>query len=346
MDKISVIIPIYNVEKYLEECIKSVVNQTYKNLEIILVNDGSLDESEKIIDKYYKKDSRIKVITKENKGLSSARNEGIRQATGEYILHVDGDDYISNCCCEQLIRRAKSENLDIVIGDIRIFDNIKEKYWQDSDLGTNVIDGKLFLKKYYFVGKATNAIWNKLIKKELYINEGIFHPLDISLGEDAATLSRILLKAKRVGKIDVIIYNYRNNLQSMTKNKNKNILEYKKAFEIVKNYFYMNNENFFFDLYSISFLNNLYYSEILQVPYKIAKKESMDFYLEAWKDFELNCSKMTKDKVLKKNISKKRNFLITIYGLNKNLGHLLNFWWRKISKSFEIFNSKRLNKKL
>lgn len=114
MDKISVIVPVYNVEDYLEECINSILGQTYKNLEIILVDDGSTDNSSKICDIYEKKDKRIKVIHKENGGLSSARNEGLKYRTGEYISFVDSDDFIDKTMYEKLYSAIKKYDADVV----------------------------------------------------------------------------------------------------------------------------------------------------------------------------------------------------------------------------------------
>ena len=102
VNKISVIVPIYNVEKYIDRCIKSIVNQTYKNLEIILINDGSLDKSGQICDTWESKDNRIKVIHQMNSGVSVARNTGLENATGEYVTFVDSDDYIEPKYCEIL----------------------------------------------------------------------------------------------------------------------------------------------------------------------------------------------------------------------------------------------------
>ena len=112
-DLVSVIVPIYKVEKYLGKCVDSIINQTYKNLEIILVDDGSPDNSGKICDEYAKKDNRIKVIHKENGGLSSARNAGLDVATGEFIAFVDSDDRIHLDFVEKLYRAIKEENADI-----------------------------------------------------------------------------------------------------------------------------------------------------------------------------------------------------------------------------------------
>ncbi|NSE80320.1 glycosyltransferase family 2 protein [Coprococcus comes] len=113
--KVSIIIPVYNVEKYLEKCIKSVLNQTYQNLEIILVDDGSKDKSAIICDEYMVKDNRITVIHKQNGGLSSARNAGIEVATGEAVFFLDSDDYISKECIEKLVKLMKKNSADISI---------------------------------------------------------------------------------------------------------------------------------------------------------------------------------------------------------------------------------------
>lgn len=110
---ISIIVPVYNVEKYLKECIDSVISQTYKNLEIILVDDGSTDKSGEICDEYSKKDSRIKVIHKENGGLSDARNVALDIAKGEYIGFVDSDDYVEKDMFETLYKLAEEHNTEI-----------------------------------------------------------------------------------------------------------------------------------------------------------------------------------------------------------------------------------------
>ena len=117
-DKISVIVPIYNVEQYLRRCIDSIINQTYKNLEIILIDDGSTDNSSTICDEYCKKDKRIKVIHKNNEGVSSARNKGIELSKGKYIVFIDSDDYVSNEHIEVLYDCIISNNVDLVISNL------------------------------------------------------------------------------------------------------------------------------------------------------------------------------------------------------------------------------------
>ena len=126
-DLITIIVPIYNVEKYLRECIESICRQTYRNIEIILINDGSNDNSAKICDEYKEKDSRIKVIHKENGGVSSARNKGLEIAKGAYITFVDGDDYIDEKYCEKLLKNLKENNVECVLcGFNRIYEKTAE----------------------------------------------------------------------------------------------------------------------------------------------------------------------------------------------------------------------------
>ena len=115
MEKISVIVPIYNVEKYLEKCLDSIINQTYKNLEIILVNDGSTDSCRDIMEKYAKLDKRIIIVDKTNGGLSDARNAGTKIATGKLISYIDSDDYIEKDMIEYLYKGIKEYNSDISI---------------------------------------------------------------------------------------------------------------------------------------------------------------------------------------------------------------------------------------
>ena len=126
---ISIIVPIYKVENYLKRCIDSIINQTYKHIEIILVDDGSPDNCGAICDEYTKFDDRIKVIHKKNGGLSDARNCGIEISTGDYIIFIDGDDYVSKNMCEKLLIRALEHNADIVSCNFKeiYIDNNREK---------------------------------------------------------------------------------------------------------------------------------------------------------------------------------------------------------------------------
>lgn len=115
MEKVTIVVPVYNTEKYLDECIKSIVNQTYENIEVILIDDGSKDNSPKICDKWAQKDSRIQVIHKMNEGAGIARNTGISNASGEYICFFDSDDYIEPYTIEKSLNALLENNADIVL---------------------------------------------------------------------------------------------------------------------------------------------------------------------------------------------------------------------------------------
>ena len=125
MIKVSIIVPVYNVEKYLDKCLKSLVNQTLKDIEIIVVNDGTKDNSQKIVDKYVKKYPKlVKSYIKENGGLSSARNYGLKYVNGEFISFIDSDDWVRKDMFEKMYQKAKKEDLDIVICDsINVYEN-------------------------------------------------------------------------------------------------------------------------------------------------------------------------------------------------------------------------------
>lgn len=133
MERISVIVPVYNVEKYLDKCVQSILNQTYENIELVLIDDGSTDGSSKICDKYGKIDSRVKVIHKENGGLSSARNRGIDEAVGKFITFIDSDDYIHHQMLEILYEGIIKNKSDISICEYRRFDENETIEEEDYD---------------------------------------------------------------------------------------------------------------------------------------------------------------------------------------------------------------------
>ena len=203
--KISVIVPIYKVEKYLNKCIDSIINQTYKNLEIILVDDGSPDDCGKICDEYAKKDSRIKVIHKENGGLSSARNSGLDIATGNYIGFVDSDDWIDIDMYETMMKYAISQKADIIRCGIHIHENGKIFDEVNSDIDLNK-DMDVKIKELIDGGILQGAAWNKLYKKFFF--DDIRYDETIFRNEDSLASYYILKKAKKVIAIKECKYNY------------------------------------------------------------------------------------------------------------------------------------------
>lgn len=197
---VSVIIPIYNVEKYLKKSVESVINQTYSNLEIILVDDGSTDLSYKLCEELKNEDTRIVVIHKENGGLSDARNKGIDIATGKYLFFLDSDDYIEKNTIEILYNTLKTDGTDMVIFNfIKIFDT-GEIIQENTNINSHeIVDANVLLKrivqdKYWRYVPA----WNKLYKKEIWTSlrfpKGKLH-------EDEFVIHKVLDKCERISII-------------------------------------------------------------------------------------------------------------------------------------------------
>lgn len=220
-DKISIIVPIYNVEKYLEECIKSLVNQTYDNLEIILVDDGSPDKCGEICDRWEKMDDRIQVYHKKNGGLSDARNWGLKFATGKYVAFVDSDDYVEKNTYESAIKSIKEENAQIfIMGRAYLYGNEKEikkiKHTRMVMNNEEALD-RMNSLKYYDV-----AAWDKVCERVLFKN--IEFPIG-KLSEDWYTMYKILDRASKIVYDSNPLYVYRQRNCSITHSDNIKINE-------------------------------------------------------------------------------------------------------------------------
>lgn len=203
---VSIIVPVYNIENYAENCIKSLINQTHNFLEIILVDDGSTDNSGKICDNFAQKDKRIKVIHKTNGGLSSARNAGIDIATGDYFMFVDGDDYIAENAVEILLECMATHDADMVQFDYEEtsvpYQSIKSTATDSTEI---VTDLKQMFEKLYLIGGPAASSCTKLYKKELFktlrFKEGIIH-------EDEFLITELLQKVKSIVYIPDKLYFY------------------------------------------------------------------------------------------------------------------------------------------
>ncbi|MBQ8534727.1 MAG: glycosyltransferase [Bacilli bacterium] len=210
---ISIIVPVYNMEKYIDKCINSIINQTYKNIEIIIVDDGSTDKSSKIIDKYKKIDKRVKVYHKKNGGLADARNYGLEKATGEYIGFVDSDDYIENNMYKKLYNNLIKYKADISVVNYNL---VYEKDFNYKKNFKEISDKLIILNKIETIklllddNKFGNYAWNKLYKRELFNN--IKYPIGRKM-EDLGTTYKIIEKCNRIVYDPIPLYNYlqRNN---------------------------------------------------------------------------------------------------------------------------------------
>lgn len=201
---ITIIIPVYNVEKYIHKCIDSVINQTYKNLEIILVDDGSPDNCGEICDEYAKEDKRIKVIHKENGGLSDARNTGIDIAKGKYICFIDSDDYVEKEYIEILHTAIKKDRTDMAVSSHKVIyknGTILEKATGEE----SILEPKEVLKRILYDDGIDLSAWAKLYKIELFT--GVRYPKG-QLFEDAATTYKLIDKCEKISIVSKPTYNY------------------------------------------------------------------------------------------------------------------------------------------
>ena len=203
--KVSVIVPIYKVEQYIEKCVRSIMNQTYKNLEIILIDDGSPDHSGRICDELASLDNRIRVIHKENDGVSNARNTGISISKGDYIYFIDGDDYAELNAIETLVSYAEKEESDLVIADINIVDE-QGNYLGETN-GENEDEYRVFTSVEaadYFM-KLDWGPWNKLYKRE--VHQDVRFPSH-KIHEDEAIMFQLFANSHKIVYIHNKLYNY------------------------------------------------------------------------------------------------------------------------------------------
>lgn len=210
--KVSVIIPVYNCEKYIGQCVETLINQTLKECEFIFINDGSNDNSLNILSDFEKKDSRIKIINQTNQGVSAARNAGLKIVDGEYIGFVDGDDYVEEDYFERLYECAKENSCDMVFANWR-----SEQEGHENTLNLpfqkEVVLNKVYIETeiYPFFLKADglNSVCNKIIKRKLIIENNITFPKGVTLGEDAAFNIKAFTYASNCYYVDYTGYYYR-----------------------------------------------------------------------------------------------------------------------------------------
>lgn len=243
---ISIVIPVYNAEKYLEQCLNSITNQTYKNFEVILVNDGSIDHSESICMDFVKVDTRFKYFTKVNGGASSARNLGLDNAQGKYITFIDADDWVDENHLEVLINNIKENNSDMAVSSIKKFDNVsrfkfrvysnQEKYL----LNYNKLNREEFLvilPKLIHASNSYKIAVSKLFKKELVMD--IRFDESIVYGEDLDFFFKIYNNISSISYVDEVTYVYRRHNESTSSKFNQQYAEqelliYKKIYEKIE----------------------------------------------------------------------------------------------------------------
>ena len=229
--KVSVIIPVYNVENYLKDCLDSVVDQTYKNIEIILIDDGSTDKSGEICKRYEAEYQNVKYIFQKNQGLSAARNAGLDVCTGEYVYCLDSDDFIASDSIETMVREIEKNGVDIVATGFLIID--EEKKYGDNKIvraGFHVATSKEF-----YLQIISNHACGKLYRRRLF--DGVRYPVGQNY-EDVATTHKLFYKSNKILYTNEGFYYYRIRKGAITQSPTeKNISDYIKSYESVKAFY-------------------------------------------------------------------------------------------------------------
>lgn len=266
MPLISIVVPIYKVENYIEECINSILNQKFEDFELILVDDGSPDKAGEICDFYAEKDNRITVIHQNNKGLVKTRKIGAKSAKGEYIINVDGDDFIGEDLLNEVSIIIEKYRPDVIAYNFMYFDKqakngLKNRHTSDLYEGERlevIKENLLYAKelKSLNYGGTIFSIWSKVVKKELFINAVSSIPDSITKGEDVAATSSIFMNCSSVFFLDCNQYFYRVNDNSMINTFNpKEIDNYIMLFQYLEN------------IIEKKYMNQLYAYEMFMIKY-------------------------------------------------------------------------------
>ena len=308
--KVSVIVPVYNTEKYLERCIRSILNQTYSNLEIICINDGSSDNSLHILQCLKKEDERIIIINQQNKGVGEARNVGIEVSTGDYISFVDSDDVIDQNYFEILMNNAIHYNLDIVCSNICAISNNGIVYPFEKQISESILTNNQEIKDYLNF-KISPAVWGKLYRRGL-IGEIRFPTININ--EDFIFEWEVIKKSQRFLKTNNTHYNYyEDRIDSLTKKKfsqsNMSIIEhanqvlkdiyigYPQLSIDAKNYFYafiLHNLTIYYRYIKECDGSNLYVDEKNIMEKLLGNREKLERYFLPF-EREINIQQMLKE---------------------------------------------------
>jgi glycosyltransferase involved in cell wall biosynthesis len=244
--KISILVPIYGVDKYIECCARSVFEQTYDNIEYIFVDDSSPDHSmdilKRVMEEYPNRKSGINIIRHEhNKGLAAARNTGVDSATGDFILHVDSDDYIDKDLVEKLVLEQIRSNADIVCGGCKVeYSNHVETWAEVLNRNKDVVAQKLIARKLH------NNIWGRLIKRSLYKEHNIRVEEGINNSEDYQVIPRLYYYSNTISSVNSSYYHYnKQNVGSYTQARSlKNDMQIIASFDILKNFFWNKGKDY------------------------------------------------------------------------------------------------------
>ncbi|EAK0829800.1 glycosyltransferase family 2 protein [Campylobacter fetus] len=326
MPKISVIIPCFNAEGFLKECLESLLNQSFKDIEVIAINDGSSDDTLDILNKFASIDSRITIIDQQNSGASAARNAGIKASNGGFIMFLDSDDFLSsNEILHKLYNIALNLDADLVFGDFNYYKNGEIRYQKNYICDEGIVDKEQFLFDYFTLNPSKSTfptVCAKIIKTEILKNNNLEFLKDVFIAEDANLNAKIIWLANKIAKLNDPIYNYRiGDNNSSKKFKFKHFTDVRAAEMDLRNFFskfnLLKTQKAYLECY---FLILRYNAALTMKPY------SFDDYEKA---MEFACADI-------KNSFKSDGFTL----LNKRLKIL--FYLYKFSCNYKIY-AKLLN---
>ncbi len=302
MTKISVIVPVYNVEKYIRKCLESLVKQTLKEIEIIIVDDGSTDNSVQIINEYMQNNENIKYYKKENGGLSDARNYGMQFATGKYIAFLDSDDYIDVTTYEKMYEKAKKEDSDIV--ECNFYWNYGRKNKKDI--------GEIYDNRKQMIEKARVVAWNKLYKKELLEKTKLKFPKGLRY-EDVEFFYKLVPNIQTVSFVKEPLIYYVQRKKSIINIQNEknadiftvlnNVIKYYKEKHIYNDY----KEELEYTYTRILLCSS--FKRIAKIKNKDTRKELLN---QTWIQLNENFPNWKQNKILNKNLTNKKRYMLSV----------------------------------
>ena len=297
-EKVSIIVPLYNVEKYVEQCLKTLINQSYNNYEIILIDDGSTDDTLKICEKF-KSNSKIKLLTQKNQGVSKTRNRGIIESNGKYVMFVDSDDLVDRDYVKDLVECLEKNDVDVAICDYTYEENAIGKRTEGDDYETKTMD----VYNDIIMSQLKNGyVWNKIFKIDVVKENNIFFPENITVWEDMYFLLKYLKSTENAYILHKNLYYYRERENSVIRT-NETIKKSEDKLSILNKIISENNfkEDYLMEIEKIYAKTLLRYLIICKRQRKIISKQEKKYYLD-------KVSELKKKNHIKFNIKEKIKF--------------------------------------
>lgn len=310
---VSIIIPIYNVEKYIEQCLNSVLLQTYKDIQVIIVDDGSTDNSTKIVRKVVKDDKRIVFLNQKNKGVSEARNYALKFVKGEYILFIDSDDYLEKEAIEEMVNKMETTESDIIIcGYNKFYDlNTKQDLKVLYDKNENEFYTNKDIAEMMLENKMEGYLWNKLFRTK------IWKSLNLSFDsgryvQDWFPVFKYIVNSNKIRFIQKPLYNYRQREGSaVNKKRDKFLNDYCYAVRKILNY--IDNSNLLFDNSIVDYFKYYTYIQAIQYYISLNAKEGFNIYKLYDDRIYLQINDPLKKVMKNKYLSKKNKFIFLLW---------------------------------